>query len=108
MGTGAIGEMTLTHCVWSYRGEADYVLLGALDAFLAIGPSFSVGHSCWPEEPERFAMCCDGNQSWRGGFSFGSSCSEGGRTFQSCCTDHAPQDAPARHISSLFDLIPAD
>ena len=36
---GFMQELTLNHCVLNMRGSADFVLIGAMDVFLAFGPS---------------------------------------------------------------------
>eukprot|EP00927_Polykrikos_kofoidii_P059754 TRINITY_DN54890_c0_g1_i1.p1 TRINITY_DN54890_c0_g1~~TRINITY_DN54890_c0_g1_i1.p1 ORF type:complete len:860 (-),score=90.75 TRINITY_DN54890_c0_g1_i1:62-2641(-) len=107
----AIVELTLTHCIWSYRGDADWVLLGAFDAFLAIGPSVGnggAGNSCWPAAPERFSICCDGRNGERGAFASDRRCWEGGRSFTRCCQDFVPTDKEnrPRRVTDIFDRFP--
>jgi len=95
-------ELTLTHCMWSYRGEVDFVLLGAPDAFLAIGPPALEHHRCWPSDPSLFLKCCDGALGPVGGFSRLPECAPGlrGRSFEECCRSYEPE-ATAEQVASV-------
>ena len=93
---GFMQELTLNHCVLNYRGTAGFVLIGAMDVFLAFGPSaplFTPSTSCWTDS-ETTAACCSGtgaNGTRRVLYHGQTQCWQGSRTFSKCCLEYRPQ-----------------
>lgn len=95
-GTGSISdfvqELYANQCLLNYRGRADFVLIGSVDEFLALGPSSpTFASKCWPAS-KAAGVCCSGGNMTKSFVYNGKreECWEKMRSFSKCCLNLKP------------------